>query len=160
MIDQVAKQLQGVLHHGHAGLLMASDSTLHAVMAHRDVPGDLVWKAHAEGRLQLLEAELCLGQITMANKSVADHFRTLIAKRMQRLAQRFGQVHVYSELVTLLCERDNYMDAVRLEELWVQLAHEHRYDLVCGYSMDMFTRSRNARSAERIRRAHDRVIRC
>lgn len=159
MINQVAKQLQGVLHHGHAGLLMASDSTLQAVMAHGDVPGDLVWQAHAEGRLQLLDAELCLGQLTMPGGTVANHFRTLIAKRMQRLARRFGQVHVYSELVTLLCERDNYVDAVRLEELWVQLAREQRYDLVCGYSMDMFTRCRNARNAERIRRAHDRVIR-
>ncbi len=159
VVDQVAQQSQAVLHHGHAGIVIASNSTLQALATHCSMTAHLLWQARVQGRLQLLDAELCIGQLTVAGPEAASHFRALLAQRIQRLAGLFGQVHVYSELVSMLCERNEHNAAMSLEEAWVELARERRYDLICGYSMNLFERSEHARKVERLRCAHDRVIR-
>src|SRR4051794_33867537 len=47
-------------------------------------------------------------------------------------------VRGYGEMVDLLMRDGNIEGAVRLEELWNELAEKYAYSLLCGYSLDHF----------------------
>ncbi|MBT2321543.1 MEDS domain-containing protein [Variovorax paradoxus] len=68
-----------------------------------------------------------------------------------------GPLRVYGELVALLCEEGRHTEAVRLENLWNELARTRRFELFCGYPMAAFARSEDARAFRQVCHAHTHV---
>lgn len=64
--------------------------------------------------------------------TVGSVFERLLNKR------HYLVVRAYGEMVDLLWSDGNLEGAIRLEELWNELADQYKYSLLCGYSVDHF----------------------
>ena len=74
-------------------------------------------------------------------------FQSVVEPVVERLAAT-GELFIYGEIVDLLAEQDDFVEATRLEEMWNRLARKHAFTLLCGYSSAHFT-ARDARPALR-----------
>lgn len=89
----------------------------------------------------------------------APAFRACMAPMLQALKAetRFTGLRAYGEMVDLLAAAGNTAAAVRLEELWNELAREHPFQLFCGYSLQSFRRSDATADFERVCALHQQV---
>src|SRR5581483_8592486 len=65
---------------------------------------------------------------------------------------------LYGEMVDLLWQDGNTEGAVRLEELWNELASTHSFSLLCVYAMGNFYQEVHAHHFREICRQHAHVI--
>lgn len=68
-----------------------------------------------------------------------------------------GRVRVFGEMVDRLWRAGNASGAVRLEELWRELAAPFDFALLCAYQMDGFDDAAHSAAFERICHLHDHV---
>ena len=76
--------------------------------------------------------------------TVGSVFEKLLDKRQYLLVRAFG------EMVDLLWKDGNADAAIRLEELWNELATKYQYSLLCGYSVDNFLHDAGAAAFRRV----------
>jgi signal transduction histidine kinase len=75
----------------------------------------------------------------MVNRSLApERFSEVIGNIMMHAAQGRGRVRIFGELVALLWADGNRTAAIRLEELWNDLAKSYAFSLFCAYPMHGF----------------------
>jgi PAS domain S-box-containing protein len=67
-------------------------------------------------------------------------------------------VRAYGEMVDVLWKEDNTDGALRLEELWNELASTHAFSLLCAYAMGNFYRTSDAERFRDVCRHHTHVI--
>jgi len=120
-----------------------------------DVP-----RACREGRSAFLDARETLDTFMAGSLPDPERFRTGIGAVLQRVAARRGRgpVRAYGEMVDLLWKDGNTEGAVRLEELWNELAGFHDFSLLCAYAMGNFVHAADAEGFQRICGAHTHVL--
>ncbi|WP_250532488.1 MEDS domain-containing protein, partial [Caballeronia sp. ATUFL_F1_KS39] len=64
-------------------------------------------------------------------------------------------VRAFGEMVAILCARGESGAALRLEQLWNDLARKHAFSLLCAYPTRVFKGSEEARAFHAICSAHD-----
>lgn len=67
-------------------------------------------------------------------------------------------IRAYGEMVDLLWKDGNTEGAIRLEEMWNDLAATHSFSLLCAYSMGNFYKEAQSQDFRRICHAHASVI--
>ena len=67
-------------------------------------------------------------------------------------------LRAYGEMVDVLWKSGNPEGALRLEELWNDLAHVHRFSLLCAYSMGNFYQQSDAALLQAVCERHTHVI--
>jgi len=65
-------------------------------------------------------------------------------------------VRAYGEMVDVLWQQDKPEQAIALEILWNEIAHTHRFNLLCGYAIGHFYK--HAEYADRVRAEHTHVV--
>lgn len=86
-----------------------------------------------EGRYLACDAQAVLSRISVDGYLSARLFRDVVPPCIESAVDRFGHVHVYAEMVSLLWEQGLVTSALDLEALWDQLAARLPVSLVCGY---------------------------
>jgi len=89
---------------------------------------------------------------SLFSATVRNVFETMLAGRQYALARAYG------EMVDVLWGAGNSDGAVRVEELWNQLAAKYSFALFCGYLKQSLMRHENADAMERMTREHTAVI--
>ncbi|HXN75563.1 MAG TPA: ATP-binding protein, partial [Gemmatimonadaceae bacterium] len=69
-----------------------------------------------------------------------------------------GRVRAYGEMVDVLWREGNPQGAIRLEELWNDLADVQSFSLLCAYAMGNFYKESHSKHFEDICRTHSQVI--
>ena len=69
-----------------------------------------------------------------------------------------SSVVAFGEMVAMLCEHAEFEAAVRLEELWNELARRHGISLRCAYPMSLFADEKQSAHYNRICAEHAEVI--
>src|SRR6185436_12284369 len=88
-----------------------------------------------------------------------ERFRAAIAPVLQGAAAGGGtRVRAYGEMVDLLWKDGNPEGAIRLEELWNQLARAHDFGLFCAYAMGNFVKAADGDAFARICASHTHVV--
>ena len=64
-------------------------------------------------------------------------FNSTVGRMVEEAARR-GPVHIYGEMVAVLWAEGKTRAAIRLEELWNELATRHAFSLLCGYPISAF----------------------
>lgn len=77
--------------------------------------------------------------------------------RIVEEAARKGPVHIYGEMVAVLWAEGKTRAAIRLEELWNELATRHAFSLLCGYPVSGFPNQDNNESFQQVCHAHTHV---
>jgi hypothetical protein len=97
-------------------------------------------KIQADRLLVLAEADATLAEFMDGDLPSAPAFEETLGGLLDHVAQRFPgvRIRVFGEMVDLLVERGQIDAAVRLEQLWNELARRRSFSLLCGYRLDVF----------------------
>lgn len=108
-----------------------------------------------EGRYVLLDANESLSRFMVDGEPEPALFSAAIGSQVARAAESGTGVRIFGEMVALLWDKGNVAAALRLEELWNELAQVHPFSLLCAYPMGGFT---NTGSFRAVCAHHTRVI--
>lgn len=116
--------------------------------------------ATESGQLIMLDAHETLAEFMSGSVPDAQRFKRAIGDVLSR--SESGTTHTvtraYGEMVDVLWKEGNVEGAIRLEELWNDLAVSHSFSLLCAYAMSNFHREAHAPGFEAICRQHLHVI--
>jgi PAS domain S-box-containing protein len=155
----VSEFLAGALREGQPVVVIASANHRKAFLARLRAAGFDLGAARKRHQFVMLDARATLRQFMVGNTPDPVRFRNLIGRVIERCVAKVPAVRVraYGEMVDLLWKDGNTEGAVRLEELWNELARSYDFSLLCAYSMGNFCRSTDADLFRRICSEHTRV---
>ncbi len=156
----VARFLARGLTAGAPVLVVATPPHRAAFAAELEAAGHDVAAAEASGALRMLDARTTLDQFLVRGSLDRHRFAEVVTgfiEAMQAIHPRVP-LYAYGEMVDLLAREGNHEGAIRLEELWNQLARTHRFSLLCGYGLAGFRGARDGVHLERVCDEHTRVV--
>ncbi|MEA2599598.1 MAG: hypothetical protein QOF89_590 [Acidobacteriota bacterium] len=158
LIDEVSEFIGAGLQAGQAGIVIATqphredlERRFKAGRASSDAPLD-------PERYIVLDAAETLSQLMVDGWPDEQRFADVVGSVVQRLA-RNGSRHVcaFGEMVALLWSEGRHDAAIRLEELWNDLARTHSFSLLCAYPMAGFHHEEHGDPFLHICNAHSHV---
>lgn len=84
-------------------------------------------------------------------------FQQVVGSVVRRLAAGGRYVTAYGEMVGILCERGQFAQAIRLEEMWNELLAMEGGRLFCGYASKLFDAPHARQFRDAIAAAHTDV---
>jgi signal transduction histidine kinase len=121
-------------------------------------------RARMNGQIVLLDADDLLAAFMVGALPDAGRFRLAMDGLLGSHA-RFGEgvaprkpVLAFSEMVDLLWRRGNLEGALRLEELWNELAAVYHFSLLCGNSLESFVHDAHDTPLRSICNQHAHVV--
>lgn len=162
LLDGLSRFIGTALGAGDAAIVIATE-------AHRD---GLAQRLKARGfdpalavqqkRFVVLDAAETLAKFMVDDWPDETRFAEVLGNLMAQsfVAQQAEnpRVAAFGEMVAVLWERGNIEAAIRLEELWNELARTYPFSLRCAYPMGRFDREDHGEAFLRICAAHDSVI--
>jgi KaiC/GvpD/RAD55 family RecA-like ATPase len=94
-----------------------------------------------DGRLTILDADEALSEFMDLVGPNRGRFLVRLGdavRRAEAAATKNGRVVVFGEMVAVLWAQGKYEAAIRLEELWNELAKTHSFYLCCAYPASEF----------------------
>jgi PAS domain S-box-containing protein len=157
---EVADYAAAGLASGQAVLLIATGPHRAAVATRLVALGVDLESVTETGQLRMLDARDTLATFMVDGAPDDARFRAAVGAALeQSLARSSGMpVRAYGEMVDLLWKDDNIDGALRLEELWNDLARTHRFSLLCAYAMGNFSRSADTDRFLEVCRRHSHVL--
>jgi signal transduction histidine kinase len=118
-----------------------------------------VGRATREGRCVFLDARETLDGFMDGAMPNVQRFNTVVGGVLAGIAGGDASpVRAYGEMVDLLWKDGNTEGAVRLEELWNELAGEYDFSLLCAYAMGNFVNTAHTDHFHQICRQHTHVL--
>ncbi len=156
----VSDYLAGGLRAGQPVVAIATAEHAEAFCLRLKSKGFDVERAKEAGQLFMLDAHQTLAQFMSGSVPDAERFRRVIGEVLTQCESGTNHTvtRAYGEMVDVLWKENNAEGAIRLEELWNDLAATHSFSLLCGYSMGNFDREAHAPGFEAICRNHRHVI--
>ncbi|MCI0350600.1 MAG: PAS domain S-box protein [Acidobacteriales bacterium] len=162
LLDALGRLIGAALGAGDAGIVIATQAHRDELARRLTLRGLDVAEALEEGRYVVLDAAETLSRFMVNGWPDAQRFKDLISAvitRAQESAHRRGAcVTVFGEMVALLWAEGKTEAALRLEQLWNELAQSHAFSLVCAYPLAGFYREDHAGPLQRICAEHTEVI--
>lgn len=112
------------------------------------------------GRITILDAEETLAKFLVGGVPDRAKFMSVIGGTIDRIMRRRQQrpVRAYGEMVDILWQAGNTDGAVRLEELWNELARQHHFSLLCAYALGNFYSSTSTEQMDRVSQLHTHIL--
>jgi signal transduction histidine kinase/ActR/RegA family two-component response regulator len=134
----VVDYLGASISRGGAGVAIAAAEHLADIRAGLAGAGVDVRSCTERGQLILLGATETLAALLVDGELDERAFDHTIGKRMRSVADRFGSVRAFGEMVDVLCRGGLVGAAVKLEGLWSELCQAGPFDLLCAYDLGLF----------------------
>ena len=159
--------LDAVAHFTAAGLATGEPVLLVATDAHRVAFLDRLRRnqcnvdaAIASGQLVLLDAQQTLLRFMVGDEPDWTRFRDTVGPVLEacRSGRAGNRVRVFGEMVDLLWRGGNHTAAIRLEDLWNELARRQSFTLLCAYSMGNFYMPGDAELFDQVCGRHTHII--
>ena len=137
LIDVLTRFVGGALAGGDASVVIATRS--HQIELEKRLSENGVDTARAilQGRYIVLDAAETLPTVMNQGSIDESRFRDTVEKILSQaeraVAPNRGRVAVFGELVALLWAAGRPTEAIRLEQLWNDLAKAHTFSLLCAY---------------------------
>jgi PAS domain S-box-containing protein len=87
-----------------------------------------------------------------------DRFTRVVGCLLVRILRNGPRIRAFGEMVAILFERNNSPAAIRLEELWNELAESYRFILFCAYPMSLFKGNAQSGNFRAVCDQHSRVL--
>lgn len=160
LFSAVAEFLAPGLANGQSALIIATEAHCDGFLTHlaRSHGIDTI-SACLSGRLTLLDARVMLAAFMVEDRPDPGRFRAAMASMIERSSERSGHpvVCAYGEMVDLLYRDGNVKGAIRLEELWNELAERYSFSLLCAYAREHFCGASHAEPFREICGQHSHV---
>src|SRR5687768_4897012 len=160
LATEVADYTAAGLAGGQAVVVIATSSHRTAIASRLAARGVDVATVSDTGRLRMLDARETLAEFIVDGVPDWERFGEVVGAALeQSFARSEGlPVRAYGGMVELLWKDGNTDGALRLEELWNDLARRHQFSLLCAYAIDNFKRSADTERFVEICRRHSHVL--
>jgi len=138
LVGMVAGFLADGLQAGDAVVVIATDSHAAGFRARLTARGLDTEAAGAAGRLCFIDARAMLDLLLVDGEPDRARFDAHIGGTFARAAMVGAGVRAYGEMVDILWREGRQSAAIRLEELWNQLATVRPFSLLCAYAIGGF----------------------
>jgi len=166
LVAAVAQRVSVALEAGGAGMIVATAAHRAAIEKRLEGRGLDLTEMAREGRWAALNAEAVLAEFIIEGWPDGRRFASVIAGLLDGL-RTAGEgkagaegppIAVYGEMVAVLWEEGKTEAAIRLEELWNELAKTRRFHLSCGWPLRFFACDADGAGIQRICSEHNRII--
>lgn len=143
LIGTVSRHFAPALAAGDTAIAVATGPHLEAIAHELSERGMDLNSLRASHRYIEMDATESLAKLMVQGWPDAEMFNTTVGRRIAR-AEALSQGHhivVFGEMVALLWEQGRHDATIRLEQLWNDFAERHSFFLLCGYPLDLFSRS-------------------
>ena len=160
LCDNVAHFLGAGIGAGEPVVVIATPAHRAAFVARLKQNAIDVDRAIASKQLALLDARETLTSFMVGDAPDFRQFVERVGSIVAELAARRAgaRVRAYGEMVDLLWRDGRQQAAIRLEEMWNQLATTHSFSLLCAYVMGNFYNEAHAEQFREICSTHTHVI--
>jgi PAS domain S-box-containing protein len=137
LVDVLSRFVGGALAVGDAAVVIATKSHHTELERRLSANGVDTDKAALQGRYIVLDAIETLPKVMVEGLVDEDRFRETVGQALTKaensVARKQGRVAVFGELVALLWAGGKPWEAIRVEQLWNDLAKSHSFSLLCAY---------------------------
>jgi len=158
LIDSVGEFIGSGLGGGHGALVLATPPHIEVLERRLRKQGVDVTAVKASGQLVLMDAATALAQFMVNDLPDPERFRRVIGAEVEKISKDRRNLRAFGEMVALLWEAGNREGALRLEQLWNELAKIHAFALFCAYPMHCFQNESESEPFFHICQQHTRVI--
>jgi PAS domain S-box-containing protein len=162
LLDALSRLIGAAIGAGDSGVVIATQAHRDELANRLAARGLDVSRAVEQGRYLALDAAETLSQFMVNGWPDERRFVELIGgaiARAQRAARtEHGRATLFGEMVAILWAEGKTEAALRLEQLWNELAQSHSFSLVCAYPLAGFYREDHADPLQRICAEHSQVI--
>ena len=156
--SSVSQFISASLMAGEAGIILATQSHREGIEERLKANGSALAVARARGTYVSMDAAATLSQIMIEGFPDPVRFTEVIGGIIQQATKNGCKVRIFGELVALLWADGNRAAAIRLEELWNEVAQAYSFSLFCAYPMQSFNGEGYEAEFAEICRQHARVI--
>lgn len=143
LLDELGRFVGTALIAGDAALIIATKAHREGLAQRLIYRGFEPARITDQGRYLALDASETLAQFMVAGLPDQDKFMSVVTGAMSCLesgAKRDFRLVAFGEMVALLWAEGNREGALRLEQLWNELARTRSFSLRCGYPLNSFYR--------------------
>ncbi len=143
---------------GGSAIVIATESHRNGLEQQLRASGFDITALQASGHYVSLDAAETLSQLMVNGVPDEARFAEVVGSLVAHAGQNGRRLRAFGEMVALLWDDGNGDAAIRLEQLWNELAEVHSFALLCAYPMDGFCGESNGQPFAHICNAHSRVI--
>jgi PAS domain S-box-containing protein len=147
---------------GNAAVIIASKVHRDGLQHRLTARGLDIQKASRQGRYVALDAPETLSKIMVEGMPDGTRFLEIVGGTIARtkalLKGLSPEIAAFGEMVSLLWTEGKTEAAIRLEQLWNELAKKQSFSLRCAYPMANFYREKNAQPLMRVCAEHSAVV--
>jgi PAS domain S-box-containing protein len=158
LIDAVTGFIGAAIEAGESAIFIGTPAHLNAIQARLMQRNIDVQAATAREQCVWLDAAETLDEFMIDGELDPVRFNQVIGEVVQRALRNNRRLRAFGEMVALLWERGDKRVAVRLEELWNDLAKTYSFALFCAYPLDSFNDHIDGVPFADICKCHTRVI--
>jgi PAS domain-containing protein len=143
LIDTLAQHFAPAIVAGDTAVVVATKAHLQPLANELSRRGVDPEKARASGRYIEMDAAETLNKLMVQGWPDRDKFAATVGRvisRAEGLSQG-NRLVIFGEMVALLWAKGSHDATIRLEQLWNDFAERHSFFLICGYPLDLFSRS-------------------
>ncbi|MGB4784818.1 MAG: MEDS domain-containing protein, partial [Candidatus Acidiferrum sp.] len=162
LLEALCNVVGPVLGGGNAALVIATKVHREGLQHRLTSRGLDMQETSRQGRFVALDAREILSKIMV--KGMPDAFRFsevvggAIARTRALLKSENPEIAAFGEMVSLLWTEGKIDAAIRLEQLWNELAKKHSFSLRCAYPVANFYDQKNAQPLARVCAEHSAVV--
>ncbi len=162
MVELLSRFVGTALIMGDAAVVLATKRHRDAVSVRLRRRGLDTTVAREQGRYVVADAAQLFDKVASKGRVSRDMFNRVVGRLLDRAARAAGgsgyRVAVFGELVALAWASGHHDAAMRIEELWNELASDRKFSLCCAYPMTGFTANAHAPSFLKICAHHSHVF--
>jgi PAS domain S-box-containing protein len=158
--ENVARYVGVGLARGEPVIIIATELNREALRQKLAASSFDVAAALGAGQLTFLDAAQTLTTFMVGDEPDWSLFERHVGSVVEKVARgrKAGCVRAYGEMVDLLVREGKPDAAIRLEEMWNELAKTHGFSLLCTYVMGSFLREEHAEHFRKICDTHSFVL--
>ena len=160
LVDTVARFLGASLRAGDAGVVIATRMHREVLEEELRQAGVDLDTAREQGRYIAVDAAETLSRFLIETSPDELLFADVVGGLLGQAAAKaeHGRVRAFGEMVALLWAERKPDVAIRVEELWNDLARKLPFSLLCAYPIEAFRRETHGQPFLRVCGEHSRVI--
>ncbi len=162
LFDALADFFVSALSAGKSAIVIATKSHREGLERHLQARGCDTQPASRQGRYVAIDAVELLSKIMVNGMPDKSHFLECVGGTIARAGAALNgspmQIAAYGEMVSLLWTEGKREAAIRLEQLWNELAKKHSFSLRCAYPMASCQGEKNLEALIEVYAEHSAVV--
>ena len=162
LLEALSSFIGSALGAGNAALVIATKMHREGLLTRLTARGLDIPKAINEGRYLELDAAEVLSKLMVEGMPDSGRFEAIVGGAIDRTKARAKTAHpeiaAFGEMVSLLWTEGKVEAAIRLEQLWNELATKLAFSLRCAYPVSHFNGEKNPQPLMRVCAEHSAVV--